>query len=114
VWGVGILGLLVIVVWQIGRARARSSGPHLIGHLEFLDENDIPLAGGIKSLPPGVNQYTFTNLPSSTGIKKLQVRYVSEDAIEVMVDGVPTTIVHETEWDSGRDFKIRYVNPTID
>jgi hypothetical protein len=114
VWGVVLLGLLGIVVWRINRGRVKRSGPHLIGHLEILDENDIPLAGGIKSMPPGVNQHTFTNLPSSTGIKKLQVRYVSDDAVEVMVDGVPTTIIHETEWDSGRDFKIKYVNPTIE
>ncbi|GAB4533742.1 MAG: hypothetical protein Kow0063_16100 [Anaerolineae bacterium] len=114
VWSIVLVGLLGIVVWQIGRARSRSSGPHMVGYLEILDENDIPLAGGVISLPPRVNQHTFTNLPSSTGIRKLQVRYVSEDAVEVTVDGVPTTIVHETEWDSGRDFKIRYVNPTID
>jgi hypothetical protein len=84
-----------------------------VGHLEILDENDIPLAGGIKSLPPNVNQHTFSDLPSSTGIKKLQVRYLSDDAVEVTVDGVPTTIMHETEWDSGRDFKIKYVNPDV-
>lgn len=114
VWGLVLVGLLGVVVSQIQRARSRSSGPHMVGHLEILDENDIPLAGGIISLPPGVNQHTFSKLPSSTGIKKLQVRYVSEDAVEVTVDGVPTTIVHETEWDSGRDFKIKYVNPTID
>ncbi len=113
-WGVGFLGLLGVVVLRINRARVRRRGPHMVGHLEILDENDIPLAGGIKSLPPGVSQHTFTNLPSSTGVKKLQVRYVSDDAVEVTVDGVPTTIVHETEWDSGRDFKIKYVNPTIE
>jgi hypothetical protein len=79
-----------------------------------VDENDIPLAGGIKSLPSNVNRTTFSDLPSSTGVKKMQVRYVSDDAVEVTVDGVPTTIMHETEWDSGRDFKIKYVNPTLE
>ncbi len=114
VWGVILLGILGVVIWRINRARVRRSGPHLVGHLEIVDENDIPLAGGIKSLPPGVNQHTYTDLPSSTGIKKLQVRYMSDDAVEVTVDGVPTTIMHETEWDSGRDFKIKYVNPTLE
>jgi hypothetical protein len=85
-----------------------------MGYLEVLDENNIPLAGGVKSFPAGVNQHTFGNLPSATGIKKLQVRYLSEDAVEVTVDGIPTTIMHETEWDSGRDFKIKYVNPTLE
>jgi hypothetical protein len=113
-WGIAALGLLVVFGWRVNRYRVRHSGPHLIGHLEILDENDIPLAGGIKSLPTGVNQHTFSDLPSSTGIKKLQVRFVSSDAVEVMVDGVPTTIMHETEWDSGRDFKIKYVNPTLE
>ncbi len=114
VWGVVALVLLGLVVSRINRARAKRSGPHLVGHLEILDENDIPLAGGIKSLPPNVNQHTFSDLPSSTGIKKLQVRYLSDDAVEVTVDGVPTTIMHETEWDSGRDFKIKYVNPILE
>jgi hypothetical protein len=114
VWGVILLGILGIVVWRAGRASAKRRGPRLIGHLEIVDENDIPLAGGIKSLPSNVNRTTFTDLPSSTGVKKMQVRYVSDDAVEVTVDGVPTTIMHETEWDSGRDFKIKYVNPTLD
>ena len=113
-WGVVALILLGLVVSRINRTRAKRSGPPLVGHLEILDENDIPLAGGIKSLPPNVNQHTFSDLPSSTGIKKLQVRYLSDDAVEVTVDGVPTTIMHETEWDSGRDFKIKYVNPTVE
>lgn len=113
-WGVILLGLLAMVVWRTSRYRTARGGPYLVGHLEIVDENDIPLAGGIKSLPAGVNRYTFTDLPSSTGIKKLQVRYVSDEAVEVMVDGIPTTIMHETEWDSGRDFKIKYVNPTIE
>jgi hypothetical protein len=113
-WGIALFGLLVVFGWRVNRYRVRHSGPHLIGHLEILDENDIPLAGGIKSLPAGVNQHTFSDLPSSTGIKKLQVRFVSNDAVEVRVDGVPTTIMHETEWDSGRDFKIKYINPMLD
>jgi hypothetical protein len=113
-WGAVVLGLLAVVVWRINRYRVKHSGPHLIGHLEILDDNDIPLAGGIKSFPAGVNQHTFSDLPSATGIKKVQVRYVSEDAVVVTVDGVPTTIMHETEWDSGRDFKIKYVNPTLE
>ncbi len=114
VWGVVLLGIVGIVVWRAGRASAKRRGPHLVGHLEIVDENDIPLAGGIKSLPSNVNRTTFTDLPSSTGVRKMQVRYVSEDAVEVTVDGVPTTIMHETEWDSGRDFKIKYVNPTLE
>jgi hypothetical protein len=113
-WGVVFLGLLAVVVWRIHRYRVKHSGPHLVGHLEILDDNDIPLAGGIKSFPAGVNQHTFSDLPSATGVKKVQVRYVSEDAVVVTVDGVPTTIMHETEWDSGRDFKIKYVNPTLE
>jgi hypothetical protein len=114
VWGVILLGILGIVVWRFSRASAKRRGPHLVGHLEIVDENDIPLAGGIKSLPSNVNRTTFSDLPSSTGVKKMQVRYVSDDAVEVTVDGVPTTIMHETEWDSGRDFKIKYVNPTLE
>ena len=113
-WGVVLLGIVGIVVWRVSRASARRRGPRLVGHLEIVDENDIPLAGGIKSLPSSVNRTTFTDLPSSTGVKKMQVRYVSDDAVEVTVDGVPTTIMHETEWDSGKDFKIKYVNPTLE
>jgi hypothetical protein len=113
-WGIALFGLVVVLGWRANRYRVRHSGPHLIGHLEILDDNDIPLAGGIKSLPGGVNQHTFSDLPSSTGIRKLQVRFVSNDAVEVRVDGVPTTIMHDTEWDSGRDFKIKYINPMLD
>jgi len=113
-WGIVLLGIVGIVIWRVSRASARRRGPRLVGHLEILDENDIPLAGGIKSLPSNVNRTTFTDLPSSIGVKKMQVRYVSDDAVEVTVDGVPTTIMHETEWDSGRDFKIKYVNPTLE
>ncbi len=113
-WGVAVLGLVAMIGWRVNRIRVVRRGPHLMGYLEVLDENNIPLAGGVKSFPAGVNQHTFSNLPSATGIKKLQVRYLSEDAVEVMVDGIPTTIMHETEWDSGRDFKIKYVNPTLE
>jgi hypothetical protein len=113
-WGVAVLGLVAMIAWRVNRIRVVRRGPHLMGYLEVLDENNIPLAGGVKSFPAGVNQHTFGNLPSATGIKKLQVRYLSEDAVEVTVDGIPTTIMHETEWDSGRDFKIKYVNPTLE